>query len=86
MHIEPKSVTLDTLLMQISEEEDDAGRGMLSVIVVHKNGDMQPGRGFFELAKERGRNTSDILACWIAELNKVHAYWEERKRAENNHH
>jgi len=37
------------------------GRGMLSVIVVHKEGDMQPGPGFFELAGELGRDTSDIL-------------------------
>ena len=29
------------------------------------------------LAKSLGRDTSDILACWVAELNKVHAYWSE---------
>jgi hypothetical protein len=63
------------LLGEISEEEDAAGRGMLSVIVVHKAGDMQPGPGFFELAKQLGRNTSDIVACWVAELHKVHAAW-----------
>lgn len=48
---------------------------MLSVIVVHKSGDMQPGPGFFELADELGCDTTDILSCWIKELNKVHAYW-----------
>lgn len=63
------------LLGEISEEEDASGRGMLSVIVVHKVGDMQPGPGFFELAKQLGRDTSDILACWVSELKKVHAYW-----------
>ena len=63
------------LLGEISAEEDAAGRGMLSVIVVHKSGDMQPGPGFFELAKRLGRNTSDILQCWISELKKVHAHW-----------
>jgi hypothetical protein len=41
--------------------EGAAGRGMLSVIVVHKDGDMQPGPGFFELAEELDRDTSDIL-------------------------
>jgi len=45
------------------------------VIVVRKNGDMQPGPGFFELARSLGRDTSDILKCWIAELDKVHAVW-----------
>ena len=63
------------LLGEISSEEDARGRGMLSVIVVHKFGDMQPGPGFFELAKKLGRDTSDILKCWVEELRKVHAVW-----------
>ncbi|ACR29057.1 hypothetical protein [Burkholderia glumae] len=63
------------LLREISEDEDAAGRGMLSVIVVHKHGDMQPGPGFFDLANQLGRDTSDIMKCWIEELKKVHAYW-----------
>jgi hypothetical protein len=48
---------------------------MLSVIVVHKAGDMQPCPGFFELAKELGRDTSDVLKCWVEELKKVHQVW-----------
>jgi len=51
---------------------------MLSVIVVHKFGDMQPGPGFFELAKKLGRDTSDILKCWVDELKKVHAVWSQK--------
>jgi hypothetical protein len=66
------------LLGDVSTQEDAAGRGMLSVIVVHKSGDMQPGPGFFELAKKLGRNTSDILSCWIAELKNVHAHWSAK--------
>lgn len=66
------------LLGQISSEEDAAGRGMLTVIVVHKNGDMQPGPGFFELAGELGRDTSDILKCWVDELHRVHAIWSTK--------
>jgi hypothetical protein len=75
IHIEPDSYALAAMLGEISTEEDAAGRGMLSVIVVHKSGDMQPGPGFFELAKDLGRDTKDILKCWINELKKVHAYW-----------
>lgn len=75
--ISPESYAFAAMLGEISTEEDRAGHGMLSVIVVHKSGDMQPGPGFFELAKKLGRNTSDILACWIAELKKVHAYWSK---------
>ena len=73
--LEPNSYALAGMLGEVSSEEDTAGRGMLSVIVVHKDGDMQPGPGFFELAKELGRDTSDILKCWVEELKKVHRVW-----------
>lgn len=63
------------MLGEISSEEDAAGRGMLTVVVVHKVGDMQPGPGFFELAKQLGRNIGDIDKCWIDELHRVHAVW-----------
>ena len=63
------------MLGEISSEEDAAGRGMLTVIVVHKYGDMQPDPGFFDLAEKLCRYTSDILTCWVNELKGVHAYW-----------
>ena len=66
------------LLGEISSDEDSKGQGMLSVIVVHKRGDMQPGPGFFELARNLGRDTSDILDCWVRELKKVHAHWSNQ--------
>ena len=75
INLEPESYALAAMLGEISSEEDAAGRGMLTVIVVHKYGDMQPGPGFFELAEELGRDTSDILKCWVEELRKVHGYW-----------
>jgi len=73
--LEPESYALAAMLGEISSEEDAAGRGLLTVIVVHKYGDMQPGPGFFDLAEELGRDTSDILTCWVNELKRVHAYW-----------
>lgn len=62
-------------LGEISQEEDAAGRGMLTVLVVHKSGDLQPGPGFYELANYLGRDTRDLLTCWIEELHRVHAVW-----------
>jgi hypothetical protein len=79
IQLEAHDPRLFHLLGEISTEEDRAGRGMLTVIVVHKDGDMQPGPGFFELARRLGRDTSDILVCWISELKKVHAYWSRGK-------
>jgi hypothetical protein len=78
IHLEAHDQRLFHLLGQVSSQEDAAGRGMLSVVVVHKSGDMQPGPGFFDLAKRLGRDTSDILNCWVSELKKVHAYWSQK--------
>jgi hypothetical protein len=75
INLDPNSYALATMLGEISTAEATAGRGMLTVIVVHKYGDMQPGPGFFELARELGRDVSDILKCWVEELNKVYTYW-----------
>lgn len=68
---------IGTILGEISAEEDARGRGMLTVIVVHRYGDMEPGPGFFDLARNLGRDTSDLTKCWIEELKRVHAYWRD---------
>jgi hypothetical protein len=75
IQLEAHDPRLFDLLGEISAEEDAVGRGMISALVVHKSGDMQPGVGFFELAESLGRDTSDRTLCWIAEVNKVHASW-----------
>ena len=75
VRLEAHDTRLFNLLGEVSSDEDSAGRGLLSVLVVHKSGDMQPGPGFFEVAGERGRDTTEILRCWIEELKIVHAYW-----------
>ena len=68
-------IRLNTLLGQISEAEEGAGRGMLSVVVVHKEGDQCPGLGFFECAEDLGYTVGDRDEFWIMMLNKVYAYW-----------
>ncbi len=65
------------MLGQISVAEDQAGRGMLSVLVVHKGGDMRPGPGLFELAQQLGRDTSERDRFWADEFNKVIKAWRE---------
>ncbi len=49
--------------------------GHVFVNVVPKESDMQPGPGFFHLAKRLGRDTSDKTTCWVEELRRVHEYW-----------
>ena len=76
--VEAHDQRLFHLLGEVSTEEHTEGRGMLTVIVVHKHADMQPGPGFFDLAKQLGKDTSDILSCWVKELKKVHGYWSKQ--------
>lgn len=71
IHFSPDAAAFHHMLDDIFREEDAAGRGMLSVIVVHKEGDKRPGPGFFRLAKKLGRDTSDRDIFWVDEFNKV---------------
>jgi hypothetical protein len=73
---------LHDMLGEISSESTSASpdRGMLSVIVVHKDGGQMPGRGFFQLAKSlrrlaRSASAEDKERFWVFELNTVrHSY------------
>ena len=62
LDLEPQGDRLAHLLGEISTAEHAAGRGMLTVVVVHKHGDGMPGAGFFELARSLGRDTRDKVA------------------------
>lgn len=73
IQIGPHDNAMGAILGQISKEEDACGRGMLSVIVVHKEGDQKPGGGFYECAEELGRDVTDRDRMWIDELNRVFA-------------
>ncbi len=72
--LEAHDVRLAHMLGEISAEEDAAGRGLLTVLVVHK-GDVRPGDGFFELARSLGRDVRDREKVWITEFNRVIDYY-----------
>src|SRR5580704_15912968 len=72
---EPDSGVFHTLLGEISRDEEAAARGMLSVVVIHRGGDMRPGPGFFKLAQELGKDARDPEAFWQAEFGRVLAAW-----------
>lgn len=79
VRLTPHDVRLAYFLGEIArEDDDDGGKGLTTVVVVHKSGDMQPGPGFFEMAESQGRSFDDETECWIAELKKVHRYWSPR--------
>jgi hypothetical protein len=50
---------------------------MMTALVVRKNGDQKPGRGFFELAERLGYDVSDPVKFWIEQVSKVSASWQK---------
>lgn len=72
------SYAMRDFLNEISTAEHDAGRGLLSVVVVYKHGEQKPGPGFFQLARTLGYTYRDESEFWVAELNKVYRVWSPR--------
>ena len=75
LDLDPQGMHLAHMLGEISTAEHEAGRGMLTVVVVHKHGDQMPGPGFFRLARSLGQDTRDREAFWIGELERVYRAW-----------
>jgi|SRR5687768_16326881 hypothetical protein len=74
VELQPRDPRLAALLDEISTEEDSAGHGMLSALVVLKES-YQPGQGFFNLARSRGKDVSSPDAFLVQETKKVMRYW-----------
>lgn len=69
---------LHQLLKWIMEQEYQAGRGMLSAVVVHKGGNQIPGADFFRQAcrlKSLASEPDDKHEFWQHEVDRVWDYW-----------
>lgn len=77
MQITNERRRLGALLGLVSAAEHRAGRPMLSAVVVHKKGRLQPGTGFYECARAIGKLPSDApeQPFFEEELRAVHRYW-----------
>lgn len=71
----PRSIRLFHILGLISSGEVKKGRGMLTAVVVQKNGAMEPGSGFYALAKRLGYKVKNPKEFWLRELNRIYVYW-----------
>lgn len=69
---------LGHILGNISRHEDENKRPMLSALVFNEQ-IRQPGRGFFDLAKEleKQKSTEDDFIFWGSELRKVYNQWSK---------
>lgn len=73
----PRSSRLAHMLGLISKDEVEKKRGMLTAVVVGKNGPMEPGRGFYKLAKSLNRGRGGLSKCWARELRRIYSYWRD---------
>jgi len=72
---------LGHLLGEISEDQDQLKRPMLSTVAVKVDG--LPGKGFFDLAKKLGKYSGDDdkherHRFWEAETNRVYDLWKRK--------
>ena len=70
----PRNAVFHCLLGQISDEQEEQGRGLLTALVVHKD-DLHLGVGFFEGAANWGRDITDRERCWSEEIEKLRKIW-----------
>ena len=75
--IGPEDHRFHHMLGDVSKAEHKAGRGMLTVLVVHKGGDLLPGGDFFTLARELGYSVTNTDEFWIYMFKKVCVAWRK---------
>ena len=75
-NIEPHSYAMANMLGEISVDEHNAGRPLLSAAAILK-ADNIPGGGFYTLAESLGFTVSDKVEFWIQEFNRCHDYWSK---------
>ena len=77
INFRPNDPMYHRLLDEISVSEHQAGRGMLSVLVVREDTRM-PGIGFYSLAISLDIQFEDKDTFWICEFRKVTDYWKKQ--------
>ncbi len=69
--VDPYSGLMNHLLGEIFEEEAAAGRPALTSIVTHKDGDKEPGPGFYEQARALGYQFDEPHVFWAMQVQAV---------------
>jgi hypothetical protein len=81
LRLEPHSSAMAGLLGQVNLLEHEAGRPLISALVIHKGGDLEPGSGFWEFAKDLGidpgASADGRLVFWTRELERCYSRWAE---------
>ena len=69
--VEPHSALMNHLLGAVYEREHAAGRPALTAIVTHKQGDLEPGPGFYEMSRALGYRFNQDYVFWSTQVQKV---------------
>jgi hypothetical protein len=68
---DPHSPVLSHLLGEVLEEEHDATGLALTALVTHKTGDLEPGGGFYKMARQAGFSFSDQHEFWWRNVEAI---------------
>ena len=84
--LEPHSALMNHLLGEVFEREHRAGRPALTSIVTHKDGDKEPGPGFYEMAKSLGYHFEEPYLFWAAQVQDVFKLHGKPRTTHRRHH
>lgn len=69
--LDPHSALMNHLLGEIFRDEHEAGRPALTSIVTHKDGDKEPGPGFYDQARALGYRFTEPYVFWSMQVQDV---------------
>lgn len=69
--VDAYSALMNHLLGAVFEDEHDADRPLLTAIVTHKDGDKEPGDGFYDMARRLAYRFDEPLVFWSTEVQEV---------------
>jgi hypothetical protein len=79
LRLDPRITALAGLLGQVNLLEHEAGRPLISALVVHQGGGRQPGEGFWSFARDLGVDpgvgSQARLDFWVREVQRCQSYW-----------
>jgi hypothetical protein len=78
--VDPYSALMNHLLGAVFEDEHEYRRPALTSIVTHKDGDKEPGSGFYEMARDLGYRFSEPYIFWAQQVQGVFKLYGQSSR------
>lgn len=78
--LDPHSALMNHLLGAILEDEHAASRPLLTAIVTHKDGDKEPGPGFYDMARALGYRFDEPYIFWATQVQDIFKLYGKARR------